>query len=205
MLSHFLRASYGSLSFWAAGAFGTGISPTVTIPNGIKANDLLVLCVSSGGDTTTPSGWTLVGASGSGAARIATFYKVASGSETNFTLGNAQNRTQCVCLAYRPSNGAVTYGANTSNTGTTGTASTTVQNIAKVPALIISHFIATPNTTNIGTVSGTTSRALGTADGTLTNIRVVDETQYKTGNSTSRTASIPANTWIAHSFYFYVK
>ena len=201
-------AAAGTLTFTfvAVGAVNSGTSPTVVIPAGIQSDYLLVLCVSSGGNTTTPSGWTLVAASGSGQTRIATFFKISNGSEINFTLGNSSARTQCGVILYKPSAGdIVSYVSVTTNTGSSTTASTTTQSVPAVPALIVSHFIKQPSNTNIGTVAGTNQRLLGTADNNLTNLRVVDEFPLSTGTSTSRAeAASYLGTFITNAAVFKV-
>jgi len=201
-------AAAAFLEFVDVGSVTSGASPTVDIPTSdLQSGDLLVLVVCSGGDTTTPSGWTLpTGAnSGTGTTRITTFYKISNGSETDFTLGNSQSRTQCGVLHYRPAGGAVTFGGLATNSGTGTVASTSTQSITDTPALIISHFCKDPDASDIGTVSGTNQRLLGTSDGTLTNLRTVDEFVYVAGTSTSRseTASYTGD-WRTNALYFYV-
>lgn len=210
MLARRLRAAAGvavtkAIDFLAVGAVNSGASPTVDIPTGIATGDLLVLCVASGGDTTTPSGWTLIAASGSGTTRIATFYRISDGSETDFTLGNTQSRTQCGVIAYRPTGGSASYVSNAANTGLSTTAATATQSITAVPAVIVSHFIKDPNATDIGTVSGTNQRLLGDSNGTYTNLRVVDEFPSTTGTSTSRSeAASYSATWRTNAALFIV-
>jgi len=196
-----------SIDFVSVGNMSSGSLPTVDIPTtDLQAGDLLVLCVCSGGDTTTPSGWTLAASfTQGGQTRIATFYKISDGSETDFTLGNSQDRTQCGVIQYRPLSGSITY-SNTSTNNSNGTnASTTSQTINTVPALIVSHFCKAPNNSNIGTVSGTNQRLLGTADGSLTNFRVVDEFVDTTGSSTVRSESgLYSADWCTNALSFYV-
>lgn len=199
-------SSGSSISFVSSGAVTTGASPTVTIPSGVQVGDLLVLCVCSGGATTTPTGWVLVGVSGSGSVRIATYYKIASGSESNFTLGNTSNRTQCGVVCYRATGGnGIYFLGSASNSGNSTTASTISQSVNAVPALVVSHFCKAPSLTQIGSVSGTTSRLAGTADGNLTNLYVGDEFLSATGTTTARTESASANlNWETSALYFSV-
>lgn len=209
MLSHVLMKSSSEslIDFVSVGNMSSGSSPTVDIPTtDLQAGDLLVLCVCSGGDTTTPSGWTLAASfTQSGSVRIATFYKISDGLETDFTLGNSQSRTQCGVIQYRSFGGSITYGNTATNNGIGTNASTTSQTINTVPALIVSHFCKAADINDIGTVSGTNQRLLGTSDGTLTNIRVVDEFVDTTGSSTVRSESgLYSADWCTNALYFYV-
>ncbi|MDP2141261.1 MAG: hypothetical protein Q8L20_10665 [Gammaproteobacteria bacterium] len=209
MLNHRLRATAAPklLEFRAASSMFSGSSPTVTFPSGFAAGDLLVLCVCSGGDTTTPSGWTLPSGAnrGSGTTRITTFFKIATGSETSFTLGNSQSRTSGGMIAYKPTGGSVSFVSLATNDGSGTTASTGTQSIADLPALIVSHFCKAPNNDDIGTVSSTNQRLLGNSDNNLTNIRVVDEFPVAAGTSTSRAeAASYSNTWLTNALLFKV-
>ncbi|MDP1931897.1 MAG: hypothetical protein Q8L60_10610 [Gammaproteobacteria bacterium] len=197
-----------TLDFVAAGTMFSGASPTVTFPAGFAAGDLLVLCVCSGGDTTTPSGWTLpTGANrGSGTTRITTFYKIAAGSETSFTLGNSNSRTSGGMLAYRPVGGAASFVSMATNDGSGTVAATGSQTVTSLPMLIVSVFCKAPNATNIGEPAlGPNPRLLGTANGTLTNIRVVDDDRLALGASPSRaeTASY-SDVWLTNALLFTV-
>jgi len=194
------------LVFIDVGTVTTGASPTVDIPTAaLVANDLLVLTVCSGGDTTTPSGWTLPTSAnrGGGTTRITTFYKIASGSETDFVLGNSNSRTQCGVAHYRASGGIPSFVSMATNDGSGTVAVTGTQSVSALPALIISHFCKEPSSTNIGAVSGTNQRLLGTANGTLTNMRVVDEFPAGTGTSTARSEAASANlVWLTNALLF---
>ncbi|MDX1489740.1 MAG: hypothetical protein R3332_00485 [Pseudohongiellaceae bacterium] len=193
-----------SISFVAAGSVASGSSPTVDIPTAdLQSGDLLVLTVCSGGDTTTPSGWTLAASSGSGQTRIATYYKISDGTETDFTLGNSQSRTQCGVVQYRATGGSFSYDGVATNSGLSTIASTSAQTISTVPGLILSHFCKAPNADDIGTVSGTNQRLLGDSDGSYTNLRVVDEFPESTGSSTVRfEAPSYNNDWITNALLF---
>jgi len=210
MLHHRLRAANKTtkaLTFVAAGTVKSGASPTVAIPSGVQAGDLLVLCVSSGGGTTTPSGWTLpTGANhGGGDARVTAFYKVAGTSESNFTLGNTQSRTQCGVIAYRPTGGTASYVTLAAKSGTSQVLSTNTVVVATLPALIISQFVKEGSSTQIGTVADTNQRLLGLAsDSTYTLLRVVDEFPVTTGTSTARStaASFKSGDWETNALLF---
>jgi hypothetical protein len=194
-----------NIDFVATGSMSSGSSPTVDIPTtDLQSGDLLVLCVCTGGDTTTPSGWTLASSfTQSGTTRIATFYKISDGTETDFVLGNSQSRTQCGVIQYRFS-GSISYSNTATNNGNSLNASTSSQTISTTPALIVSHFCKAPSSNDIGVVSNTNQRLLGTSDGSLTNIRVVDEFVDVPGSSTVRTESgIYTNYWVTNALYFY--
>ena len=209
MLHHRLRMAGGvkkALTFVGAGTVSFGASPTVVIPSGVQAGDLLVLCVGSSGDTRTPSGWTLpTGAAhyNSAQARITTFYKVAGASESNFTLGNSNSRTQCGVIAYRPTGGAATYVSLAANSGSGATAATNTVSVSALPALIVSQFVKNDSSTQIGAVADTNQRLLGTANGFYTNLRVVDEFPTATGASTARAETPSAkNIWETNALLF---
>jgi len=197
MLHHRLRAARrkASITFVDAGATSGGANPTVDVPTAdLQAGDLLVLCVSVASTApSTPSGWTLVAANEArNIARSYLYTKVAAGTETDFTLSSSRTETQCGVVHYRPVNGTLNT-AYAVNNGSSTTASTTSQTIATLPALVVSHFCARQRSTNIGTVSGTNDRLLGTTSYTL--LRVVDEFPTATGASGVRSATVSEEAW----------
>lgn len=208
MLHHRLRMAGGAkkeLTFVGAGTVNSGARPTVVIPSGVQAGDLLVLCVGSGGNTMTPSGWTLpTGAARYNAslARITTFYKVAGASESNFTLENSNSRTQCGVIAYRPTGGAATYVSLAANSGDGTVAATNTVSVSALPALIVSQFVKEPSTTPIGAVANTNQRLLGAGE-IPTPLRVVDEFPTATGASTARAETPSADKfWETNALLF---
>lgn len=83
---------------------GTSATPGVVIPAGVSSKDMLILFLGGNADRTitTPSGWTLLYFSNdNNAGTIACYYKVATGSETNFNLAlnsSTQWATAVYCL-----------------------------------------------------------------------------------------------------------
>lgn len=197
MLHHRLRAARrkASITFVDAGATSGGVNPTVDVPTAdLQAGDLLVLCVSVASSApSTPSGWTLVAANEARVSASSYLYtKVAAGTETDFTLSSSRTDTQCGVVHYRPVNGTLNT-AYAVNNGASDTASTTSQTIATLPALVVSHFCVRQRPINIGTVSDTNDRLLGTTSHTL--LRVVDEFPTATGASGVRSATADDTTW----------
>ena len=89
-----------ALSFVAAGTVATGANPTVAVPAGTAAADLLLLVTCGSATPTTPTDWTLVSAEGAGQF-ISVYFKYANGSEASLAVTQAGTSTKAVMLAYR--------------------------------------------------------------------------------------------------------
>jgi hypothetical protein len=93
----------------------------VTIPSGMVAGDLLLLLmvVDSNGSITTPGGWTLLNITANSTnMQNAIFYKIAAGTETNFTVTTASAESVNACLAIKYAGTPIT---TTAATGTSAT------------------------------------------------------------------------------------
>lgn len=175
-------------SFVAAGAFVNNTSPTVAVPAGYAADDILVMCMVTTGSITTPSGWTAVANNGQLAS---IFYKTASASESNITVTTSV-QTSAVMLCYR---GLYAFDStSTRNTATGTTATTNTLTTTQPDDLVISLFgvSISANGPSFSVPTGTTSRAAQTGSLSVFGVLVADEDQATAGTSTSRSSTISA-------------
>ena len=171
-------------SYVGAGAVQVGNSaPTVPVPSGIRAGDLLVIfsAMVSGFSSGTPSGWTAAPNNG---AYGWIYYKIATASESAVSFSGGASPATTVMLAYRDVSG-FDVEASIATSLTTHTLTTTATD-----DLIISMFGI--NTSGSGTwsaPSGTTTRISSSPGGSGHGLLIVDEDQAASGTSTARTAS----------------
>jgi len=184
-----------AISFISAGTVATDIGSTaVPMPGTYAAGDLLVLCSINTSGPTTPSGWTLLSAEGSG-RYITVFYKFASASESSVTLNTS---AKAVVLAYRgvrtstPTDGTSTFSGNNGAVSSlaTNTFSTTLSNDYIVSVFGTAAVSGTPKT--FTAPASTTTRANSNGTSLAGALLVVDELFSSSGTTTSRTATLSA-------------
>ena len=182
-----------AISFVAASAVATGVNPTVAVPSGYAANDLLIIVqTSSNSSSVTPTGWTQL-AKASIAPIISVYYKIASASESSVTL-TGNSLTIATMLCYRGTSGfdvTSSFVRVTSTTVTTNSITTTAAN-----DFVISIYGATSvalGTPTWTAPASTTSRVNAGPTTTLTGFLIVDELKATAGATTSRTATISAS------------
>lgn len=176
-----------ALSFVGAGTVVTGANPTVGVPAGVQAGDLLMIITCGSTTTSTPTGWFLLSAQGVG-QYVTVLYKYASSSESSISLSNAgSSSTRSVMIAYRgggafqvlPSYTSVPSGSIAPNTITTTYNNDYVINIYTSPNSLSTW---TPD-------ASTTSRVNASANGGAYGLLIADELQSTAGISTARSAS----------------
>ena len=186
-------------SFVAASAVVTGANPTVAVPTGFAAGDLLIINVTSNNSaTSTPSGWTAV-ATQVGSQSITVFWKYAITGQTSVALTNASATTKAVMLAYRSAVGFEIVPAFTTGTGTSATPNnvTTTQTNGYIVRIYADVSGAAATWT---APASTTSRVNSASTTTVQGLLIVDELQAAIGVTTTRTATISTSrTWAAIS------
>jgi hypothetical protein len=182
-----------AISFVAAGTVATGANPTVAVPAGYAAGDLLLLVTTGTAAPTAPTGWTLVSSQGAGQF-ITIYQKYATGSEASLAVTQAGTTTKAVMLAYR-GGGAFQvvpgYSTGTSTTATPNTLTTTYAN-DYVISIYAGANIAQTWTAN----ASTTSRVNSAGTTVVKSLLIADESQAAAGVSTARAATLnTSNTW----------
>jgi hypothetical protein len=176
-----------AISFVAAGAVATGANPTVAVPAGIQANDLLLITIAAGANApTTPSGWTLA-TNVTTTPRIYVYYKLASSSESSVALTAASTANAACMLAYRGASG-IDVSAN-STTVTSTTIATTSVTTTQANDYVVSVYAMTTGAANWTAPASTTSRVNSSGTASLDGLLVVDELQAAAGATTARTAT----------------
>jgi hypothetical protein len=175
-----------AVSFVAVGAVATGANPTVAVPAGYAAGDTLIIVTTGTATTTTPSGWTLLSAQGSGTFSTI-FYKTATASESSVALTNAGTSTIAVMIDYRGVSSlqpVASYSTTlTTNTLTTPTANAYVLSVYAAGAPIVAGTWTAPASTTVRVnTPGVRSASAG--------LLIVDELQVAAGISTARTAGL---------------
>lgn len=188
-------------TFRAVGTAGTSTNPTVALPAGHTAGDLLVIAFAGGGaDCTTPAGWTQSLVSSGTAPRLATYYKIDGGSESNVSISGGSTTTIAVMLAYSgcpasPSDVTGTVNIVTATSVATNTLTTTQAN-----DLVISMFTSnTSAATWTPPASGTTTRYDSAGTASRCALLVVDETKTAAGVTTARSATASGASANMHS------
>lgn len=187
-----------ALEFVDAGNVNQGINHTADVPTtDLQAGDLLVLVVSTDVLVEEQPGWTkVIEEAPSAGVKQQVFFKISNGAETDFTLVGSSAKSQSGIIHYRPTGSPVfrndgdpdAVASGSSTTATSGTVT-----ISNLPSVLVHHIAKAANVTNIGTVSGTNARLLGTPDGSDVNLRAVDEFPSATGTSTARSEAASYN------------
>jgi len=189
-----------AITFVAAGAIVTGANPTVPVPAGYAAGDLLLLVVSSSATPSTPAGWVRYYTQLFGTSRITVLYKTASASESAVALTLTGGTAKSVMVAYRGVNTFDSIATGSSGTGTSLPTNTLVTTVANDFVLSIYGTDATSNASWTIPAS-TTSRVDSAVTTAFRGLLIVDELQAGAGTSTSRTATLSAsNAWSTIAF-----
>lgn len=181
-----------AISFVAAGAVSTGVNPTVAVPAGTQAGDLLLIVTTGTATPTTPSGWTSYSAQGA-SQFITVLWRTHTGSQSNVAVTLAGATSKAVMLAYRDVGRFDTISvyatAAASTTVTTNTLTTAAND-----EYVISLFAANGGSATTWTApASTTTRVNSASTGALTGLLIVDELQSAAGTSTARTGTVSAN------------
>jgi hypothetical protein len=183
-----------AITFVAAGSIDTGANPSVTVPAGYQANDLLLIVTTGSTTPTTPSGWTLLAAQGTVASNVSitVLYKFAASSESSVALTMAGTTSKAVMIAYRGVLAADALAAFTTDSGTS--ISTASQTTTVDGDQVISVF---------GVQSGATRSWSGLPDGTsrvesngtasFTGMAINSATKAVAGATSPLTATISSN------------
>lgn len=183
-----------ALSFVSAGSEATGANPTVTVPGTYAAGDILLLITCGSANSTTPTGWTLVGTKEGAGQFICVYQKYAAASESSVAVTQAGTTSKAVMLAYRGGGAFEVIPAFTTGTGTTATPSSLTTTYAND---FVINIYASANVAQTWTANGsTTSRFNSAATSSVRGLLIADETQAAAGASTARGATLStSNTW----------
>jgi hypothetical protein len=174
------------ISFVGASPVVTGANPTVAVPAGVVAGDLLIINTSSSNFMTPPTGWTFISSSSS-AFNIAV--KIATSSETSAPLSINTAATTAVMLAYRGVGYVDVVGTIPSGTSTSASTASVTTRFAN--DWILSFYTNGPSGTNTWTPpASTTQRVNQGSTGTIRSLLIVDENQAVAGASAIRTATL---------------
>lgn len=185
-----------AISFVAAGSTTFGANPTIAVPSGIAAGDLLLIVTTGTATPTTPTGWTLLSAQGA-SQFITILYKYASPSEASVALTLAGTTTRAVMVAYRGGGAFQVVPTYTTGTGTSATPNTLTTTYAN--DYVIDIYGSAGGITASWTANGsTTARVNASITTTINGLLIADELQAAAGVSTARTATISSsNAWSA--------
>jgi hypothetical protein len=184
-----------AITFVSAGAVVTGSNPTVALPAGIAADDLLLIVTSGISTPATPTGWTLLSSQSAGQF-ITVLYRYAGSTNAAQALINAGGSTKAVMLAYRGTGAFQVVPAYTIGTGTTATPNTLTTTYAN--DFVVSIYASAQQATvaNWTPNGSTTSRVNSSNSSTIKGLLIADELQAAAGVSTARGATLSAsNTW----------
>lgn len=195
-------AGITGITFIGAGAVVTSSNPTVPVPSGYQAGDLLILVAGCATNVASlPSGWTSDYSGGTPSVRTLVCHKVAGASESSVALSVSSSATRAVMLCYRNTNSTPLDVAGAGVTGSSVT-SVTTNSLTTTAAndLVVSVFVTSSGT--ITAPAGTTTR-VNSSGSTFDGLLIVDEIQAAAGASTSRTATADAAVnWLAFSAAF---
>jgi hypothetical protein len=184
-----------AISFVAAGAVSTGISPTVAVPAGYAQGDLLIIVITTSAFPTTPTGWSAAPVVNNTLPRIYTYIKFATSSESSVVISGA-SASAAVMLAYRgvaKTNALSVLNTSTATSIATNTLTTTFAN-----EYILSLYAESSASSGTWTApASTTSRVSSSSNASTYGLLVVDELQATAGVSTARTATTAAFTSLA--------
>jgi len=186
-------------SFVAAGAVGTGISPTAVLPTGHAAGDLLVIVGSSNGVFATPSGWTVgILNFNSTDTNLSLWYKIDSGSEVDVPSGKSTGNSSFGMMVYRGIADSpldiAGYGDSSAGGNSVVTSSITT---TKTNDLVISVFAHKKTSSTWTAPASTTRRLTQNGTGVIYGLLAVDENAASAGATTVRTASIPTSNFMS--------
>lgn len=180
-----------AITYVGAGAVQNGTNPTIPVPSGYAAGDLLVI-VTTGtvvNIPTPPTGWVVAGYSGAGPS-FQVYYKFAAASESSVSLTNGQSGATAVMVAYRGVTSFDAIGAF-AQSGTTSIATSSVTTRSDND-YVLSIYVGSQTSSTWTAPGSTTNRVQYNSNVTNRGLLIVDEAQAGAGPSTSRTASVSA-------------
>ena len=178
-----------SISFVAAGTSVTGANPTVPVPAGIAANDLLIIFTTGTATPTTPTGWTQLAAQGTNRF-ITVLYKYAGASESSVPLTLAGSTSRCSMVAYRSTVGVAAFDLLASfNAGTSTSISTLAQTTRFANDFVLSYFTSSGGTATLTAPASTSVRFTNNTTSAINGAVLVDELKATAGATTTRTTS----------------
>jgi hypothetical protein len=142
----------------ASDASNTATTITVTKPTGTASGDLLVAVVAlrlTGASITPPAGWTLIASGGASSITLATYWKIAGGSEpSNYTFTTTAGRQAAGIARITGANMTTPVDVHSSASGTAGTslvaASVTPSSAATLLLECFGHGTGSATVTNPG-------------------------------------------------------
>jgi hypothetical protein len=167
-----------------------GSNPQATVPAGTVQGDLMIL-VTTGGNTSSPAGWTQLAAQGSNQF-ITILYRFATSSESTVNTGVTATNSRASMLSYRGA-GAINSTAGFSNGTGTSTLNSTLTTTYANDFILNIYANQSGAARTWGVPAGTTSRANNSASTTLNGLLIVDESQASIGSNTLRQATINAS------------
>ena len=181
-----------AISFVGAGTVSTGANPTVSVPTGVAAGDVLLIFASSSNGITAPTGWT--GVQTFNTTNII-FLKIATSSESSAVASASNTNTAAVMVAYRGVGYVDVVGTQNSNTSTTPTTNSITTRFAN--DYVISFYSSAPAGGPTWTAPAlTTQRVNQASSGTTRGILIADELQAVAGASVPRVATLSiGNSW----------
>jgi len=192
-----------AISFVAAGTVASGTNPTVTVPTGYAAGDLLIIAI-TGTTVSTPSGWTLL--SNNATAPICfVYYKTASASESSVVMTSASPNTRVVMVAYRGQSGLGVTGTFKQATSGNSTIATNSLTTTTNNDYIISFYAQVTVAQTWTAPASTNTRVNASGTSSIRGILLVDELQTSAGATTVRTATSSSTAATFTSFAFSIK
>lgn len=180
-----------AISFVGYGTIGNGSDPTVGVPSGVQSGDLLIIAISSGGATSTPSGWTLAASQISSGPLTYVFYKTAGASESSVTLNNSSAGNATAVMVAYTNVSAYERAATPKWQGSVTSIATNTLTTTNANDYIISIYSGNSNTSYTVTApASTTERVNQSGTASYTMLLLVDELQASTGTTTARTATV---------------
>lgn len=190
-----------AIQFIAAGTVATGASPTVTVPTGYQADDLLLIVLVNASSVTptvaAASGFLpLFTAQGTSSCYMSAFYKFASASESSVavtTSGAGGSSTVASMLAYRGVRSIDQVSATPTTVNSTTVTCPTVTTVTNLEYAI--RLFGVRNTSG-STFSATpaTNRLSSDATGTFCGLAISDSLKEWLGSTGTATATIASGT-----------
>ena len=180
------------IAFIGGGPVATGSAPTVGLPAGINAGDLLILLVGSNSSNSVPAGYTQIGYASYG-GYFYVYYKFASGSESSPTLTTTGTTTSAQILAYRGATSLDVAGSFATAYGTSGTAPSI--SVASPGELLLAIFFGSAGGTTWGSLPGFVTRS-DYYSASFCEFWVGDMLTLSSGTKPTQTMTISGNNYV---------
>jgi hypothetical protein len=177
-----------AISFVGAGTVATGTNPTVDVPSGIAAGDLLLLYINSNGSVGIPTNWAVVK---NDVNALVIYSKIATSSESSVTLIAGGSETVAVMVAYRGVGYVDVMSASLSGTGTAPVTSGLTTRFDN--DYVLSFFSTNAPARTWTAPASTTQRVNQSSTGSIRGILLVDELDAVAGATTPRTATLSSS------------